>query len=138
MAFRSNKRMIGSVPISSTEISYLDGVTSPIQTQLDGKLNSSTASSTYAPLSSPTFTGTVVIPVSTNVQSSSYTLVLSDASKLIEMNVASGNTVTVPQPYPSWTLDANHDWQPPTPMPDNDGMWVWDEDFLTWVDVSNL
>lgn len=44
----------------------------------------------------------------------------------------------VPQPYPSWTLDANHDWQPPTPMPDTYGMWVWDEDFLTWVDVSNL
>ena len=21
------------------------------------------------------------------------------------------------QPYPSWILDENHDWQPPTPMP---------------------
>ena len=21
------------------------------------------------------------------------------------------------QPFPSWTLDANHDWQPPTPRP---------------------
>jgi hypothetical protein len=22
-----------------------------------------------------------------------------------------------PQPYPSWSLDENFDWQPPTPMP---------------------
>jgi hypothetical protein len=25
-----------------------------------------------------------------------------------------------PQPYPSWILDENHDWQPPTPMPVDD------------------
>ena len=23
-----------------------------------------------------------------------------------------------PQPYPSWTLDSNHDWQPPIPEPE--------------------
>ena len=45
---------IGSV--SSTEIGYLDGVTSAIQTQLDAKLESAAAASTYAPISSPTFT----------------------------------------------------------------------------------
>jgi hypothetical protein len=45
--------------VSDTEIGYLDGVTSAIQTQLDAKLASSTASSTYAPLAGPTFTGTV-------------------------------------------------------------------------------
>jgi len=54
---------VGSV--SSTEIEYLDGVTSSIQTQLDAKLASATASSTYAPLASPTFTGTVTTPLST-------------------------------------------------------------------------
>lgn len=48
--------------VSDTEIGYLDGVTSAIQTQLNSKLNTSTASSTYAPLASPTFTGTVVLP----------------------------------------------------------------------------
>ena len=48
--------------VSDTEIGYLDGVTSAIQTQIDSKLASSTASSTYAPLASPTFTGTVTIP----------------------------------------------------------------------------
>jgi hypothetical protein len=37
-----------------------------------------------------------------------------------------------PRPYASWTLDANHDWQPPTPMPSEDGAWVWDEETQSW------
>jgi hypothetical protein len=45
--------------VSDTEIQYLNGVTSAIQDQLDAKLASATAASTYAPLASPTFTGTV-------------------------------------------------------------------------------
>jgi hypothetical protein len=36
-----------------------------------------------------------------------------------------------PQPFPSWTLDANHDWQAPTPKPEGD--YYWDEDTETWV-----
>lgn len=43
-----------------------------------------------------------------------------------------------PQPYPSWTLDANHDWQPPVPMPSEGGPWVWDEETLSWVEVQPL
>ena len=39
----------------------------------------------------------------------------------------------VPQPYPSWSLDANHDWQPPTPRP-AEGIWHWDEDSLSWIE----
>lgn len=39
-----------------------------------------------------------------------------------------------PQPFPSWTLDANHDWQPPTPMP-TVGYWYWDEPTLAWVEI---
>lgn len=38
-----------------------------------------------------------------------------------------------PQPFPSWTLDSNHDWQPPTPKPE--GNFVWDESELSWVEV---
>jgi hypothetical protein len=44
--------------VSDTEIGYLDGVTSAIQTQLDAKLASSTAGTTYAPLANPALTGT--------------------------------------------------------------------------------
>lgn len=53
--------------VSATEISYLDNVTSSIQTQLDAKLSIATAASTYAPLASPTFTGTVVLPADTTI-----------------------------------------------------------------------
>lgn len=53
--------------VSATEIGYLDNVTSSIQTQIDAKLAISTAASTYAPLASPTFTGTVVLPATTSV-----------------------------------------------------------------------
>ena len=39
-----------------------------------------------------------------------------------------------PQPYPSWILDDNHDWQAPTPKP-VDANWstYWDEGTLSWV-----
>jgi hypothetical protein len=43
-----------------------------------------------------------------------------------------------PQPYPSWTLDESWNWQPPTPYPDDDGMWTWNEDTETWDETSNL
>jgi len=39
-----------------------------------------------------------------------------------------------PQPYPSWSLDANHDWQPPTPMP-TEGVWIWNEETLSWDEI---
>jgi hypothetical protein len=38
-----------------------------------------------------------------------------------------------PQPYPSWSLNSNHDWQPPTPRPELDGYWWWNEEALEWV-----
>ena len=36
-----------------------------------------------------------------------------------------------PQPYPSWSLDSNNDWQPPTPKPNGD--YFWNEQQLNWV-----
>ena len=37
-----------------------------------------------------------------------------------------------PQPYPSWTLDDQWNWQPPTLYPTDGGMYTWDEDTQTW------
>ena len=37
-----------------------------------------------------------------------------------------------PQPYPSWSLDDNSDWQAPTPMPEDDNMYSWNEDTQSW------
>jgi hypothetical protein len=48
--------------VSATELGYLDGVTSAIQTQIDAKLATATASSTYAPLASPALTGVPTAP----------------------------------------------------------------------------
>jgi len=38
-----------------------------------------------------------------------------------------------PRPYGSWTLDANHDWQPPTPKPEGD--YVWFEPNRVWIEI---
>jgi hypothetical protein len=51
-----------SSTVSTTELGYLDGVTSAIQTQIDSKLNSGTAGTTYAPLVSPDLTGVPTAP----------------------------------------------------------------------------
>jgi hypothetical protein len=45
-----------AITATATELNYVDGVTSAIQTQMDAK----------APLASPTFTGTVTVPTPTN------------------------------------------------------------------------
>ena len=37
-----------------------------------------------------------------------------------------------PQPYPSWSLDDNNDWQPPTPMPEDDNVYSWNEETQSW------
>jgi hypothetical protein len=42
-----------------------------------------------------------------------------------------------PQPYLSWSLDANFNWQPPTPRP-NEGNWYWDETTISWVEAPAL
>ena len=60
--------MIGDV--TNAEIQRLSGVTSSIQTQIDSKLSTDAAASTYAPkssptLSNPTFTGVVTLPAHT-------------------------------------------------------------------------
>ena len=36
------------------------------------------------------------------------------------------------QPYASWTLNDDYDWQAPTVKP-NQGNWYWDEATLTWI-----
>lgn len=41
-----------------------------------------------------------------------------------------------PQPYPSWTLDGNFDWQPPIPRPTEEGNYLWNEDDQSWVKIN--
>jgi hypothetical protein len=113
-ALEATSATIGNV--SNTELQYLDGVTSAIQTQIDAK----------APKADPTFTGTVNaaaitasglvtatasgvafsdgtqtkqgVPSRTpiNQQTASYTVVLTDRDSLVEVSNASATTVTIP------------------------------------------
>ena len=61
--------------VTSTEFQYINSLTSNAQTQIDAKTSKL---------------------ITTNRQTASYTLVLSDADKLVEMNVGSANNLTVP------------------------------------------
>lgn len=53
--------ILDGATLSVTELNYVDGVTSAIQTQLDTK----------APLASPAFTGTVILPKTLEIQDTS-------------------------------------------------------------------
>lgn len=83
-----------------------------VSSQLANYLSLSSASTTYASIDSPTFTGTVTVPTPTNstdaatkgyvdsvtinTQTVSYQLALTDAGDVVEMNVGSANNLTVP------------------------------------------
>ena len=54
--------------VTSTELGYLDGVTSAIQTQLNSKASTSHAHSQYLPLSGGTMTGNITLQSGVNIQ----------------------------------------------------------------------
>jgi len=43
--------------------------------------------------------------------------------------------IIAPQPYASWSLDSNFDWQAPTAKPD--GKCYWDESTLSWIVIES-
>ena len=42
----------------------------------------------------------------------------------------------IPQPFPSWLLDANYDWQAPIDYPADGKLYSWDEANQVWVLVG--
>lgn len=38
----------------------------------------------------------------------------------------------VPQPFPSWVLNENHDWVSPIPYPEDGENYVWNEETVSW------
>tara|TARA_Y100001951_G_C11193173_1_gene212724 strand:- start:34 stop:339 length:306 start_codon:yes stop_codon:yes gene_type:complete len=48
----------------------------------------------------------------------------------------SDNTFSPPKPFPSWTLDENFNWNPPTPMLENGKSYEWDEATTNWKEVE--
>ena len=55
---------------------------------------------------------------------------------MITNEAVNRGAITSKQPYPSWVLDSNDDWQAPTATPDDGKMYSWDEDSLAWVEVE--
>ena len=47
--------------------------------------------------------------------------------------IASTNTFIKRKPFPSWVLDENSNWIPPTPMPVNQYIYSWNERNQVWV-----
>ena len=41
-----------------------------------------------------------------------------------------------PQPFASWALDGNDDWQAPVDYPTDDKRYYWDEDTTNWVEIT--
>lgn len=40
-----------------------------------------------------------------------------------------------PQPYPSWQLDSNAQWQAPVSVPTDGKMYQWNEENTSWIEV---
>lgn len=41
-----------------------------------------------------------------------------------------------PQPFPSWILDENNDWKAPIAHPNDNNLYYWDEETLTWKNIN--
>ena len=40
-----------------------------------------------------------------------------------------------PQPFPSWSIDSNYNWQPPIPYPTDNKNYTWNEDNKSWIQI---
>jgi hypothetical protein len=47
---------------------------------------------------------------------------------------ADADVFIAPQPYLSWSLDSNFNWQPPKPKP-SEGDWYWNEQAGNWIEA---
>jgi len=88
-AITATSATIGDV--SNTELQYLNNVTSNIQTQLDAKLGSTTAASTYAPLASPELTGT---PLSTTAAADTNTTQIATTAYVVGQGYLKSTTAS--------------------------------------------
>ena len=41
-----------------------------------------------------------------------------------------------PQPYPSWSLNSDFDWQAPSNYPTDNKKYKWDEESLAWIEYE--
>ncbi len=56
-----------------------------------------------------------------------------DENPAIIGGIYDGSKFIAPQPYASWTLNSNKEWEAPTPCPTIEGQeYVWNEESLSW------
>lgn len=48
---------------------------------------------------------------------------------------AANDVFIAPQPYSSWILNENFDWQPPTPKPADGKTYAWFEENQQWIEL---
>jgi hypothetical protein len=41
-----------------------------------------------------------------------------------------------PQPFPSWILNSNKQWEAPLPYPQDDKVYVWNEETQSWDEMA--
>ena len=41
-----------------------------------------------------------------------------------------------PQPFASWTLNVDAQWEPPVAMPQDGNMYSWDESTTSWTEIT--
>ena len=46
---------------------------------------------------------------------------------------ANADVFVAPQPFPSWTLNSDYDWQAPISMPQDGNRWEWSEASQEWI-----
>jgi hypothetical protein len=92
VASNASGKLVSSAT-TDTELGYLSGVTSAVQTQLNSKLNTSTAASTYLPLTGGTLTGALsgTSATFTTTSGSGVSIVTNDVVTL-KMNTSAGTT----------------------------------------------
>ena len=96
--------------VSATELGYVDGVTSAIQTQINSKLDTATAASTYAPASTAvTLTGAQTV---TNKTVSNPVIIAPEERMTVSATAATGtiNFDIVTQGVLYYTTNASADW----------------------------
>jgi len=48
-----------------------------------------------------------------------------------------GTGFAAPQPFPSWTLNAEtYLWESPTPIPTDGKIYTWDEETKSWIEIQ--
>lgn len=50
----------------------------------------------------------------------------------------SADVFVAPQPFPSWSLDENYDWQAPIGYPADGKLYSWDETNQVWVEFPAI